>query len=115
MTGITTSVAKVKLGNDIYVGGRVTATLAGPWRAHLKLGYTSLKTSTNITRTGFDEDDFPDGDFNLDTRLDGYRAGVGVLYSSDEDTTYYGAEYRYSDYERGVKWHQVGVVIGARF
>lgn len=111
----TTPVASLNIGSEIYLGGRVTGTISGPVRAHIKAGLSSLTVSTTITRPGFTEANFPDGDFFIDDRMTGYRVGAGLSYSDDEQPTYYGVEYRYSAYKQDLKRNQFGVFIGARF
>lgn len=110
-----TPVASLNVGTEIYLGGRVTGTISGPVRAHVKAGLSSLTVSTTITRPGFTEADFPAGDYFIDDRMTGYRVGAGVSYSDDESPTYYGVEYRYSAYKQDLKRNQLGVFIGARF
>lgn len=111
----TTPVASLNVGSEIYLGGRVTGTISGPVRAHVKAGLSSLTISTTITRPGFTEANFPDGNFFIDERMTGYRVGAGLSYSDDESPTYYGVEYRYSAYKQDVKRNQIGVFVGARF
>jgi outer membrane immunogenic protein len=102
-------IGDVKFGNDLYAGARVTAPL-GRFSIVGKLGYTSLKVSATLT-----DDDFDDP-FNDSDRLSGVRGAIGFQYTGDEtDRTYYGLEYRYSNYEQNVRRHQVALVVGARF
>ena len=109
-------VGEVKFDNDLYVGGRVTAPIGGRFSVVGKLGYTSLKADVNFA-TGEDFDD-DDNDFLDRGRLGGVRAGIGLHVNGtdeEESRTYYGVEYRYSDYEKGVKRNQLGLVAGVRF
>jgi opacity protein-like surface antigen len=100
----------VNFENDLYVGGRVTAPISGRFSVVGKLGYTALKTDFDITLEEFEDDERFQSD-----RLSGIRAGIGVHMNSEDDNTYYGLEYRYSNYERSLVRHQFGLVIGARF
>ena len=102
-------IGEVKAGIDLYVGGRVTAPISGNFAIVGKVGYTSLKVGFNSTDDTIADDD------GLNERLSGIRGAVGVHYKSDEDKTYYGLEYRYSNYEQDVVRHQVGIVVGTRF
>lgn len=102
-------VGEIKVGNDLYVGGRVTAPISSNFRLVGKLGYTSLNLEFDPEDDILDEDDFPSD------RLSGIRGAVGVHYSGSEDRTYYGVEYRYSNYEQDVVRHQIGLVVGAHF
>jgi len=45
----------------------------------------------------------------------GVRGALGAQYGNNEDATYYGAQYRYSNYEQGVIRHQAGLFVGTRF
>ena len=100
---------ELTFGNDLYAGGRVTAPIGGNFSAFGKLGYTSLRVRFKAVDETIDEDDF------LQHRLSGIRGALGVQYGNNEDATYYGAQYRYSNYEDGVTRHQVGLFVGTRF
>lgn len=99
-------IGEIKIGTDFYLGGRVTAPIGPNFRVVGKLGFTSLKVGFK----GIDDSIDDDSD-----RLNGYRGAVGVHYTGGEDATYYGGEYRYSNYEEGLVRHQVALVIGTRF
>jgi hypothetical protein len=99
-------VGEVKIGTDAYIGGRITAPIAGHFSAVGTLGYTAVKVRFNSDDPSIDNDD---------DRLSGYRAGLGFQYGNREDTTYYGLHYRYSNYSDGIVRHQLGLVVGARF
>lgn len=100
-------VGSVDFRDDLYVGGRVTFPVSENFNLYGKLGYTGLRVRADI-----EDEDFED-EYDSE-RLNGIRGGVGFQYSSD-DKTYYGVEYRFSDYESNVERHQVGVVVGVRF
>lgn len=100
---------EIKADRDIYVGGRITGNISDSLALYGKVGYTNLNVSLNLED---DEDDVED--FDLDGNLDGVRAAVGVQFRTQE-RSYYGFEYRYSNYEADVIRHQGTLVIGYRF
>ena len=100
-----TDVGRIKAKRDIYVGGRVTGQISETIALYGKLGYTNQR----IQLESDDEDEF-----TLAGNLDGIRAGAGVRFSSDNNT-YYGLEYRYSNYEADVDRHQGVLVVGYKF
>ena len=101
-----TDVGRIKAKRDIYVGGRITSQLSETVAVYGKLGYTNQRIQL-VT-----END--DEDFTLSGNLDGVRAGAGVRFSSDNNT-YYGLEYRYSNYEADVERHQGALILGYKF
>jgi len=104
-----TEVGELNFGNDLYAGGRVTVPISGSFSAFGKVGYTSLRARFKPANSTIDRDDF------LQHRLSGVRGAVGVQYGTGEDQTYYGVQYRYSNYQDDVLRHQVGLFVGARF
>jgi hypothetical protein len=101
-----TEVGELKIGTDAYVGGRLTAPITGNFSVVGTLGYTALKVRFDSDNPAIDNDD---------DRISGYRAGLGFQYGDSDDRTYYGAQYRYSNYSDGIVRHQLGLVVGARF
>lgn len=98
----------VKAGRDLYAGGRL-GTVVGGGRALLygKVGYTNAQaklTSNDGT-----------GQITLDkTKLDGVRVGGGAEMAVGTNS-FVKAEYRYSNYERGLERHQAMAGFGFRF
>jgi outer membrane immunogenic protein len=100
-------IGEVKAKRDIYVGGRITGNISENVALYAKAGYTNLRVRLQTD----DEDE----EFDLAGNLDGVRGAVGVQFRSAEDRSYYGLEYRYSNYEADVIRHQGMVVVGYRF
>ncbi|WP_245409567.1 outer membrane protein [Allosphingosinicella vermicomposti] len=98
--------ARLSLGRDLYVGGRVTTAVSDKFNLYGKIGYTN-------TRIKFAYD-FEDEADSASTNLDGVRVGVGGQYAV-AGNTYVGLEYRYSNYEADVSRHQVAASLGFRF
>ena len=103
-----TELGEVKAKRDLYVGGRITGNISENVALYAKAGYTNLRVRL---QTEDDEDE----EFDLAGNLDGVRGAVGVQFRSAEDRSYYGFEYRYSNYEADVIRHQGMVVVGYRF
>jgi outer membrane immunogenic protein len=95
---------------DIGVSARVGARVGENFLVYAKAGYVNLRLkgavtiggTTGTTRTTFAHNG------------DGWRVGGGVEYAF-ADGAYAKAEYRYSDYEGGVRRHQGLVGLGFRF
>ncbi len=103
-----TDLGEVKAKRDLYVGGRITGNITENIALYAKAGYTNL-------RVRLPTEDDEDEEFDLAGNLDGVRGAVGVQFRSAEDRSYYGFEYRYSDYEADVTRHQGMLVVGYRF
>lgn len=101
-----TELGEVKAKRDLYVGGRITGNISESVALYGKVGYTNLRVRLNSE----DEDE----EFDLAGNLDGIRGAVGVQFRGD-DRTFYGFEYRYSNYEADVVRHQGMVLVGYRF
>lgn len=95
-----------KAGRDIYVGGRAGYVIGGSTLLYAKAGYTNARfkaTADDGTTT------ISDGN-----NLDGIRLGAGAEYAIGPNS-YVKAEYRYSNYERGLERHQALAGFGFRF
>jgi outer membrane immunogenic protein len=99
--------ACVKTGRDLYAGGRI-GTLVGPSTLlYAKAGYTNAQAKLTSNDGS--------GQITLDkTNLDGVRIGGGVEHAMGRNS-FVKAEYRYSNYERGVERHQAMAGFGFRF
>ena len=94
---------------DIYVGGRIGTALTPSTLLYGKAGYTNA-------RYGYDYDDGGNGsrDFGDGKNLNGFRVGAG-LEQKIGPNSFVKAEYRYSNYEKGVSKNQVVAGFGFRF
>lgn len=95
---------------DLYVGGRVGAVVGPRTLVYAKAGYTNARVGLNYddgTVAGA-------GNFRLNENLDGVRVGAGLEHMLGRNT-YVKAEYRYSNYEKGLERHQVVGGVGVRF
>ncbi len=93
---------EVKAGRDLYAGGRVSLAVSPTANLYVKGGYTNAR---------FKAEDGVDSD---SANFDGYRLGAGGQLAVS-GKAYVGGEYRYSDYEDGLKRHQVALTVGTRF
>jgi outer membrane immunogenic protein len=101
---------EVSFGPDLYAGGRVTYGLWERFNIVGKVGYSRLRAeidgAPNVTLT----------DDRLDDNLKGIRGAVGLQFSpGEEDRSYYGVEFRFTDYDKGVSRQQFGGFVGIRF
>lgn len=103
--------AELKFGRDLYIGGRATFAISPQIRAYGKLGYTSLRAEfdaeQDVSPAARERNEFSDD-------IGGIRAGLGLVYAP-QGRTYYGAELRYSNYDRGIDRKQAGLVVGFHF
>jgi outer membrane immunogenic protein len=96
-----------KAARDLYVGGRVGTVVGGRTLLYAKAGYTNARAKLT-TDDGTNQ-------ITLDrTNLDGVRVGAGAEYMVGPNS-FVKAEYRYSNYERGLERHQVLGGFGFRF
>jgi outer membrane immunogenic protein len=107
----TTTVADpricLKMGRDLYAGGRIGTVLGGSTLLYAKAGYTNAQAKLTS--------DDGTGQITLDkSNLDGVRVGGGAEHALGTNT-YVKAEYRYSNYEAGVERHQAMGGFGFRF
>lgn len=98
--------ATISAGRDLYAGGRITAAVSDSVNLYFKAGYTNLRVSADTDI---------DGDIESEsTNLDGVRGGIGLQVAISPNS-YFGTEYRYSNYEADVSRHQAIVNLGFRF
>ena len=95
-------IAEVKAGRDLYAGGRVSVAVSPTANLYVKGGYTNARFKAT------------DGVDSFSENFDGYRLGAGGQLAVS-GKAYVGGEYRYSDYEDGLKRHQVAMTVGTRF
>jgi outer membrane immunogenic protein len=100
----------VEAGRDLYIGGRVGATVSPRVLVYGKAGYTNARVRTEY-EDGTDSDAL---DFSVGENLDGVRVGGGVEFAVGPNS-YAKTEYRYSNYEQGFDRHQVVAGFGFRF
>jgi outer membrane immunogenic protein len=94
---------ELEVGRDLYAGGRVSFPLgADGSNVYLKGGYTNARFTATSGLVREKED------------LDGYRLGAGAQFAIG-GRAYVGGEYRFSDYERDVRRHQLALTVGTRF
>jgi outer membrane immunogenic protein len=99
-----------RAGRDLYVGGRVGATVSPNVLLYGKAGYTNGRVSLDYEDgTAGTTADFEDGE-----NLDGARVGGGVELAIGRNA-FAKTEYRYSNYEQGFDRHQVVAGFGFRF
>lgn len=87
---------------DLYAGVRASLAVSPTVNLYIKGGYTNARFK------GDDEGD------SFSENFDGYRLGAGGQLTVHRKA-YVGAEYRYSNYEDGLKRHQVALTVGTRF
>jgi outer membrane immunogenic protein len=95
-------VASVKAGRDLYAGGRVNFAISPTANVYAKGGYTNARFKAS------------DGVDSYAENFEGYRLGAGAQFAL-AGKSYVGGEYRFSDYEDGLKRHQVAMTVGTRF
>lgn len=104
--------ARVTLGRDLYVGGRVGFPLSPDTLLYGKAGYTNARINTRYTVGATTARDKADAD--------GLRLGAGIEQKIGAQT-YVKAEYRYSNYKEiddfdiDADRHQVLAGVGVRF
>lgn len=94
---------------DLYVGARIGAAVTPSTLLYAKAGYTNARIGVNYTDSAT-----PANNYGLHENLDGIRVGAGVEQKFGQNL-YAKAEYRYSNYEKGIARHQVLGGIGFRF
>jgi outer membrane immunogenic protein len=95
-------IASVKAGRDLYAGGRVNLAISPTANVYAKGGYTNARFKAS------------DGVDSFSDNFEGYRLGGGAQFAVS-GKGYVGGEYRYSNYEDGLKRHQVAMTVGTRF
>lgn len=94
--------AEAQAKRDLYAGGRVSLPISDTANVYAKAGYTNARFKAS------------DGVTTASANFDGYRLGAGAQFALS-GKAYVGGEYRFSDYEDGLKRHQVGMTVGTRF
>ena len=95
----------LRLGLDLYAGGRLTVAASDRVNLYVKGGYTSLQTHLVLLNPVFALDN--------DTSRGGARLGAGVQVAVGGNF-YIGSEYRFSTYDE-LDRHQGGATLGVRF
>ena len=95
-------IAEVKAGRDLYAGLRASMAVSPSANLYVKGGYTNARFKAT------------DGVDSVSENFDGYRLGAGGQLGIG-GKAYVGGEYRFSDYEDGLKRHQVAMTVGTRF
>jgi len=99
----------LKLGRDLYAGGRVGVVLGRGTLLYGKAGYTNLRLKDT-----YDPGTSGGTAFEFTRHLDGVRVGAGLEQKLGSNA-YIKGEYRYSNYESN-NWKHDGLVgIGFRF
>jgi outer membrane immunogenic protein len=99
----------LKVGRDLYVGGRIGFALGAGTLLYGKAGYTNLRL-----KDSYDPGTSGGTAFEFTRNLDGVRVGAGLEQRLGRNL-YVKGEYRYSNYEAG-NWKHDGVVgLGLRF
>ena len=94
---------------DLYAGARVGAEVSPGMLLYAKAGYTNARVATR-----YDGVTGGPASFRDKTDLDGVRVGAGAEYALSPNS-FVKAEYRYSNYEKGVSRQQVLGGFGFRF
>ena len=95
-------IAQVKAGRDLYAGLRASLAVSPTANLYVKGGYTNARFKAT------------DGEDTFAENVDGYRLGAGGQVTVT-GKAYVGGEYRYSNYEAGLKRHQLALTVGTRF
>jgi outer membrane immunogenic protein len=99
----------LKLGRDLYAGGRIGMVLGRGALLYGKAGYTNLRLKDT-----YDPGTSGGTGFEFTRHLDGVRVGAGIEQKLG-GSAYVKGEYRYSNYESN-NWKHDGLVgIGFRF
>ncbi|HEX8063097.1 MAG TPA: outer membrane beta-barrel protein [Allosphingosinicella sp.] len=99
----------VKLGRDLYAGGRVGIVVGSGTLLYAKAGYTNLRLKDT-----YDPGTAGGSGFEFTRHLDGVRVGAGIEQKLGSNA-YVKGEYRYSNYESD-SWKHDGLIgIGFRF
>ncbi|MEO0441745.1 MAG: porin family protein [Pseudomonadota bacterium] len=94
-----TILGQVELGRDLYAGGRLGYAVSNKSMIYAKAGYTDARLRT----VGFQSI----GD-------DGFRLGAGAEHRFGK-SFFARAEYRFSEYGRGIRRHQGLIGMGIQF
>ncbi len=92
--------ARFKVGNDLYVGGRLGFRATPSTLVYGKAGYTNVDVDASLAFNGADFGLEPGlNSFTTDAVVRGYRLGAGVEHLFGPNL-YGKLEYRYSNYSR---------------
>ena len=94
--------ASVEAGRDLYAGVRASIAVTPTANLYVKGGYTNARFKAD------------DGVDTFSENFDGFRLGAGGQVAV-HGKAYVGGEYRYSNYEDGLKRHQLALTVGTRF
>ena len=95
-------IASVEAARDLYAGARMSVAVSPSANLYVKGGYTNARFKASNGVDSFSEN------------FDGYRLGAGGQLAVS-GKAYVGGEYRYSNYEDGLKRHQLALTVGTRF
>jgi len=99
----------LKLGRDLYAGGRVGFALGRGTLLYGKLGYSNLRL-----KDSYDPGTGGGSGFEFARKLDGVRVGAGLEQKLGRNA-YVKGEWRYSNYENDNYKHDGLIGIGFRF
>ena len=94
--------ASVEAGRDLYAGLRASFAVTPSANLYVKGGYTNARFKAD------------DGVDSFSENFDGFRLGAGGQVAV-HGKAYVGGEYRYSNYQDGLKRHQLALTVGTRF
>jgi outer membrane immunogenic protein len=94
--------ASVEAGRDLYAGVRASVAVTPTANLYVKGGYTNARFKAD------------DGVDSFSENFDGFRLGAGGQVAV-HGKAYVGGEYRYSNYQDGLKRHQLALTVGTRF
>ncbi|HEX8645016.1 MAG TPA: outer membrane beta-barrel protein [Allosphingosinicella sp.] len=101
-----TTTTEIRIGRDLYAGGRITVLASDSGNLYFKGGYTNLRINERATTGAVVVTD--------NGSVDGLRGGVGAQLNIGANA-FFSAEYRYSNYEGDFTRHQGVAGIGFRF
>lgn len=101
-----TDSVEIRLGRDLYAGGRITFAVSPTANVYLKAGYTNARVKAVLTEGNVVTSEA--------ANADGVRGGIGAQFAVGGNA-YVGGEYRYSNYEADFSRHQVVATLGFRF
>lgn len=100
----------LRMGRDLYAGGRITLKILPSTRIYGKLGYANGNFSS---QAGYYSHGLSSV-FSDNVNLSGIRAGAGIQQTIF-GPAYVMAEYRYTNYSSGFTRNQVVTGVGIRF
>ncbi|WP_337995111.1 outer membrane protein [Novosphingobium sp. KACC 22771] len=100
----------LRIGRDLYVGGRVSLKILPSTRIYGKLGYANGNFASEAGYYGHGLSMI----FSDNVNLSGIRAGAGIQQTIF-GPAYVLAEYRYTNYSSGFTRNQVVTGVGVRF